>query len=266
MDDSAQDFPLPVALWKNWRVWPHDPENRSWSSPEKQDATIAIQVIGYPNQSPIIRWWRWWIISIDENLWSPKISINWRCVYHLRLSRPAIPCYPAQRSPQRARTRCGANRASPPAGASWTSTGWTPKRWLRCRGDHGGDGDDWTGRKKLMKWLYNLPIYGKWWEKWWNMVKKWMKHGWQMMNNSWWVFRDVEICRIFASLIILHKSTGESIERMVAGFWFISSYQEWPLQRRLKIRNEKKTKEIWKKDIRSTQTKAILEPRVIRKF
>ena len=51
MDDSAPDFPLPVASLENWRVWPHDPENRSWSSPEKQDATIAIQVIGYPNQS-----------------------------------------------------------------------------------------------------------------------------------------------------------------------------------------------------------------------
>lgn len=137
-----------------------------------------------PQSIPIIRWWRWWIISIDENLWSPKISINWRCVYHLRLSRPAIPCYPAQRSPQRARTRCGANRASPPAGASWTSTGWTPKRWLRCRGDHGGDGDDWTGRKKLMKWLYNLPIYGKWWEKWWNMVK----NEWNM-DDKWWTIR-----------------------------------------------------------------------------
>lgn len=37
MDDSAPDFPLPVALWK--------------IGGEKQDGTIAIQVIGYPNQS-----------------------------------------------------------------------------------------------------------------------------------------------------------------------------------------------------------------------
>ena len=52
MDDSAPDFPLPVALWKiggydrMTRKTDHDPVLK-----EKQDGTIAIQVIGYPNQS-----------------------------------------------------------------------------------------------------------------------------------------------------------------------------------------------------------------------